>query len=487
MKPERSLARTVALTTGALLVGRGLSLLAGIATVTITSRYLGTQDFGALTAAMAYASLFAVLTDLGMSTVATREIARAPEREREIVGNVVSVGLLVSLAAGGIGLALMLLVYPGHIHAATREAIVILMVQVLAAPVIGATRARFTARQRGYVVALGDVALAIGMAGLTAIAAGAHLGFRLLVAGVTGGYVLQALAMAALALREDGLSMSYHRATAARLIRSALPLGGTLLINYLYFRLDVLLLSWIKTDVDVAHYGLAYRVLEGLMVLPGYVMLALFPEIARSQDDRARLGYTVGAALGVLEALSLPAVALLATFSSEIVVLLGTHAYDASGPVLAILALALGLSYLNGVYGNALVALGRQRFVFWLALPTLVINLIANLLLIPPYGAAGAAWAVVISEVIALAIVRAGYVRVAGRPPAPPHLRILGAGTVLGALAAIKFGLSPQIGDLALVLGGGALGLVLYAALILLLRALPESVLVRIPQLKLAR
>src|SRR5207244_38510 len=132
----------------------------------------------------------------------------------------------------------------------------------------------------------------------------------------------------------------------------------------------------------------------------GYVMLALFPEIARSQDDPARLGSTVGAALGVLEAVSLPAVALLATFSSEIVVVLGTHSYDASGPVLAILALALGISYLNGVYGNALMALGRQQLVFWLALPTLAVNLLANLLLIPPYGVDGAAWAVVISEIV---------------------------------------------------------------------------------------
>ena len=103
--------------------------------------------------------------------------------------------------------------------------------------------------------------------------------------------------------------------------------------------------------------------------------------------------------------------------------LLGTHSYSASGPVLAILALALGLSYLNGVYGNALFALGRQKMVFWLALPTLVVNLVANLLLIPPYGADGAAWAVVISEIVALAIVREAYVRVAGRPPAPPGRR----------------------------------------------------------------
>ena len=35
-------------------------------TVSLASRYLGVRQFGALSAAMAYASLFAVLTDLGL-------------------------------------------------------------------------------------------------------------------------------------------------------------------------------------------------------------------------------------------------------------------------------------------------------------------------------------------------------------------------------------------------------------------------------------
>jgi O-antigen/teichoic acid export membrane protein len=124
---------------------------------------------------------------------------------------------------------------------------------------------------------------------------------------------------------------------------------------------------------------------------------------------------------------------------------------------------------------------------FWISVPTLLVNLVANLLLIPSYGVDGAAWAVVISEIVAFGIVREAYVRAAGRPPAPPHLRILAAGSALAALAALKFGLSPQIPKIVLVLGGGALGLVVYAALVLLLGALPESVLVRLPQLKHAR
>lgn len=472
---DGKLVRNVAFTTGSLVAARGVALVAGIATVTLASRYLGLAHFGALSAGMAFASLFALLTDMGLSTMATREIVRDPTREHHVLGNVVGMGLLCAVASAGLGLALMEVIYGGAGDAPTRQAIVILLAQVLVAPVSGAARAFFTARQRGYLIAFGDLALAAGMAVFTAIAVLGHLGYRGVVIGVTAGYVAQALVMALVALR-TGLRLSYGGAGGMALVRMALPLAGTMLLNYLYFRLDVLLLSWIKTDVDVARYGLAYRVLEGLIVLPGYVMLALFPTITRSEHDRARLSATVGAALGALEAIALPLTALLAIFAPEIVVVLGGQKYSPAGPVLAILAVALGLSYLNGVFGSALLALGHQRRLLWLTAAALLINLGVNLLLIPPWGIVGAAVAVAVSEVAALAIVRGFYVRVAGHPARPSHWRILAAGLPLGLLAALKFGLPLGSKPLLVVAVGFPLGGLVYCALLLRLGALPAAV-----------
>ena len=68
-------------------------MLAGVVTVGLASRYLGLEGFGALTLAMSIVAFVALLTDLGLSTMAAREIARQPEREREILGNVLALGL----------------------------------------------------------------------------------------------------------------------------------------------------------------------------------------------------------------------------------------------------------------------------------------------------------------------------------------------------------------------------------------------------------
>jgi O-antigen/teichoic acid export membrane protein len=469
-----SLARAVTVTTASLVAARLVAIVAGIGAVALASRHLGPEGYGALSTAMAFASIFAVLTDFGVSTVAAREISIAPERERAILGNVVLVGLLVAVGAGALAMGLTFLAYPGDGNADIREGTAILLVQLLAAPVTGAARAHFTAAQRGHLIAIGDVALAVAMVGLTAAVVSAGLGFQAVVLATAGGYVAQGIAMGLLAARTGGITIAADRVLASRLLWLSLPLAGTMIVNYLYFRLDLLLLSWLKDQEAVAVYALAYRVLEALMVLPAYVMLALFPEIARRGAHSERLAPIVGAAEAGMLAIALPTVVLGITFAPEIVQVVGGDAYEDSATVLSILIVALAMSYLNGVYGNALLALGRQAALLAVTSAVLVVNLAVNLAMIPPWGVRGAAVAVVISEILAVFLVRRYYVKAAGRPATPPLGRIVAAAAVLAALGAAKLLLIGDLPALAGALGGGALGLVLYAGLLVGFRALPE-------------
>ena len=170
--------------------------------------------------------------------------------------------------------------------------------QVLAAPFAGVARAHFQGVQRGELIAVGDVALALAMLVASAVCVAADLGFAAIAAATASGYVAQALVMTALLPRGIRLAWGMRWAVWRDMLRISLPLGATLIINYLYFRLDVLLLAILRDTDAVAIYGLAYRVLEGLMVFPMYFMLALFPEIARLSADRARVDAIVVAALG---------------------------------------------------------------------------------------------------------------------------------------------------------------------------------------------
>jgi O-antigen/teichoic acid export membrane protein len=468
------LGRRVALTTGALLAARLVVIAAGIVTLAFGARYLRLQAFGELTAAMAFSSMFAVMADLGLCTVASRQLSREPGSEATVLGSVLAAGLGAAVLLIALGVATMQLAYGGAADVLVRRAALILLAQLLCVPVTGTGRALLTASQRGHLIGLGDVALSLGMAVGVGVAVGIGLGYEGIVVAITSGYVLQAAVMGGLMFR-IGPVLRFDRRVALCMVRAGLPFAGTLVLNYLYFRLDVFLLSWMTSAADVARYGLAYRVLEGLMVLPGYVMTALFPLIARTTEQPRRLRHTVGVALGCLEPLALLAGGVVAIFSRQIVVLLGGPGYAQAATPLAVLAVALAISYISGVYGNAMMAMGRGRTLLRVTLAPLGVNLALNLALIPTLGILGAAVAVVFSELTGLLLVRRKYVQLAGRPAAPPHARILVAGIVFVLSAALVNSLSGAAPLLVVGVGAPAVTLV-YFGLLVKVRALPDEI-----------
>jgi len=475
-----TLARKVAITTVSLVIGRMVALLAGVGATALASRYLGLEAFGALTLAMAVVSLISVLTDLGMSTMAAREVARTPKREREILGNVLSLGLAFSVAAALLLLAIAEVAYAGNPD--VRRAMLVLSLQLLTAPFLGAARAHFQAAQRGQLIAVGDVALAAAVFGGSLVAVEADLGFTAMVGAVAAGYLAQAVVMTLLVRADVRLAWGVRRDTWTQLIRISLPLGATFIVNYLYFRLDVVLLSVLKGEEEVGVYGLAYRVLEGLMVLPAYFMLALFPEIARLTGQRERVDGIVAAALSVMEAVALPAVLITALFAGDVIEVIAGAEYEDAAWVLRILTLGLGISYLNGVYGNALTALGRQNQLFRWSLVILAGNLILNLALIPPFGVVGAGVAVVISEVLGFVVVRRLYTQVGSAPPPTVSVRMLLAGALMVLTAAPALLLPDGLtGSLVTIVGGTTLGVLVYAAALVALQAVPAAVAAHVP------
>jgi O-antigen/teichoic acid export membrane protein len=476
-----SLARTVAVTTVSLVAGRIVALLAGIGATAIASRYLGLDGFGALTLAMAIVSLLALLTDLGMSTMAVREIARAPQLERRIVGNVRTLGLAFSACASVLLVGIAEVAYADQ--SLVRHAILILSVQLLTSPLLSSARAHLQARQLGPRIALGDVALALAMFGASAGAAAADLGFEAMVAAVSFGYLAQAVTLTALMRPDTRWAWNVGRKSWRVLLVISLPFGATVIVNYLYFRLDVVLLSLISGTRDVAVYGLAYRVLEGLMVLPSYFMFALFPEIARLAGERERVDGIVRAALATMEALALPLVLFFFVFAGDVVRLIGGGAYADAAWVVRILMLALAISYLSGVYGHALPALGLQNMLFRWSLVVLGVNLAVNLALIPSFDVIGAAMAVVISEAVAFAVVRHLYSR-AGTPPKPrvnPRMMLAGALMVAAVAPMLLFGDDAGTTLAALALGS-VVGSAVYVLALLALHAVPEPIAVHLPR-----
>jgi O-antigen/teichoic acid export membrane protein len=108
--------------------------------------------------------------------------------------------------------------------------------------------------------------------------------------------------------------------------------------------------------------------------------------------------------------------------------------YANSEYALRILALALAIAFVNNAFIGALSASDRQSSFTWAAGWSLLVNLVANLALIPTFGYVGASAATVLTEIVlgvAAWILTARYI---GRVPVVKlSWRVVLAGLVMGA------------------------------------------------------
>ena len=472
-----ALARKLAVNTSYYAAGRVAVSAAGVLATALATRYLAPERFGELTAAVVYVSLVALACDLGLYVVTARELSRRPDAVRALLANAVGLGLVLSVAATALGLGAMFLLYPGAGEAGVREAIAVLSPQLLFYGPGGAASAYLTYRQRAGPVALASVLGSAVLVGGVVLAISTDAGFGALAAAylaqglVTGLFPVLVVLPQARPLR-PGLDLALWR----RLAAMTAPQTAVLVLTTVYFRIDILLLSVWSTDRQVALYGVAYRVLEGLVVLPILFMLTLFPELARLKPGAPRLAELVQHAFSTMTVAAVPIALVVAAFSPEIVGVIGGADFAAAAPVLAVLMLAVAVNFLVAVLAQTLVALGEQRILARAFAVILLANLVANGLLIPPFGALGASAALVASELLALGLLRRGIARVGARPAVFRPGRLLLAGALAAAaglgLSAAALDDLPAVVELAV---GPPVVVVLFGLALLVLRGVPSS------------
>jgi len=428
-----NLAQKVAVNTAVLLASRVAVAASGLVGVAVSTRYLGPADFGQLTVAIVLVSVFGFLTDAGLYTVAARELAKRPDEERRILANVFTMGLFMSAAATVAAFVATFVAYGGSADHAIRVGVAILAVQMLASPMGGTASAYLIAHQRAVPTALAATASSVIFVGLLLLTIEFDLGFS----GLAGCFAVSGLVtllLPALTLRRVHLRLQYDPPLWREMLGWALPQAGVLVLTAIYFRLDTFLLSFMSSDGEVGRYGVAYRVLEVLMIAPIYLMSTLFPEIARQQAHSPRLNEIVQSAFSSVALAAGPIVIIFAVFAKEIVVVAGGPGYLAAAPVLQLLVAAVALLFVNIVLFQSLVALNRQGNLLVLLLIVLMINVALNLALIPTLGARGAATALVITEAAALALALRAFGQVGDPPKLRRPLRLLGATAVTVAI-----------------------------------------------------
>ena len=384
-----------------LLLATGLHVfqkLVGCAILALLARHFDQTTMGELFFAMALSLLMTMPTELGTQRHLIRAIAADPANAGRHLGGVVSLRLpllavsyvLLNAVAwavkpeiGGIVMLVSLYTFLDSFYFS-----------------MGGT---FVALQRvGYHVAmyaLGQVLLAT--LSVSAVLAGG--GISLVLAGyVVSNVVLVAVALAVLRRRIGPIPLRFDVSAMLRLAGETIPFSALAFLDLLLSKSDAIMIWFLRTPVEVANYESAYKFLEvsrlvvrpaSMILLPVFVQIsgrAAWPEFRKLA---ARL-VSVTATLGVVTA------AIVVSSAGWILPWVWGDAYTQAIPVLRVLFLSVPAVFTAFISQMLVGALRVERAAIPAMLLAVVTNIALNAAAIPLWGAVGAAWTTLVSEVL---------------------------------------------------------------------------------------
>ncbi|HEX3510469.1 MAG TPA: flippase [Solirubrobacteraceae bacterium] len=425
-----------------------LGVLMSLVSAPLLVRHLGVSQFGRYTIVVSLVTIVAGFTEGGLNTVVLREYATLERAERdEMIRAAIGIRIVLTLAGVGLVVAFAAVVgYGSTLVLGTFLAGIGLVLQLQQSLMAVTLQAQL---RFGWVSAAELVRQTFNVAMLVALVL-AGAGLLPLIAVAIPASAVSLLFTVPLVRSEMSFVPSFHLRRWWRLLRESVPWAIIGAVNIVYFRISIVLMSIVASALQTGYFSTSFRITEVLIGVPGLVISAAFPILARAhRDDRDRfesatsrifeLALIAGAWLVVCLEIGAP-------FGIHV---LAAHKADPAIGVLRIQVVALLANFVGVACGISLLTLRRYREVLVSNIGALVISAVLTLALAPPLGARGAAIAAVVAEV-GLALSQAVLLRRAapGVSLRVDHAVLVGAAAGIAVAAGLLLPVHPIIGAL---------------------------------------
>ena len=384
-------------------VGYGIGTLLAAGTSVFLLRHLGRDDFGRYGAVAALLGIVAGIGDAGLTAVGARELALAGTAERpRLLGNLVTLRLAITPVGIAAAAVFALFAYDRTMFWGTiLGGIGVLLVNTQATMIMP-----LSVELRLFAITAFEVAkTALTFVVIVVLVA---LGSSLLPffgAQIPVGAAVLALTPLAVPWRR-GLLPAFDRTIVSALLREALPLAIALTMNVIYFRVLMIMTELLTSKTQTGYFATSFQVFAVLFSLPLVVLSSALPLLSvAGRDDSERLRFGLQRMTEVSLAAAVVFVLVIYTLAPTLIPLLGGSQYSGAAPVLQIQSFALLAVFVGQVWQLGLLSLRRQAALAWANAAALVLVLVLGAILIPEWGARGAAAGAVVGESVLAALV----------------------------------------------------------------------------------
>jgi O-antigen/teichoic acid export membrane protein len=430
-----SIARKILENTFVQVLGKLVTAGLSIVVLKIISGYLGTSGYGDYTTVYQFLAFFGIAADFGIYTITVKEMSKDESRIPMILGNVMGLRTILAILAMAAATIVAFLipsysdtVIPMGVLIATLATIFTL----LNGTVSSVLQVHLKMQYATIGLIVGKIVSVIYMAIVAYILFTGDIinGFyHLMWAGVAGNFVMFAVT-SYYVRRYTKITYRFDFDFWKKIFITSLPYGVALVLNTMYFRLDVILMTVMLPhttaladgtvqcnammcgDTEVGLYGVAMRFLEMLVIIPVYFMNSVLPIMTRFIEEQSkRIKELMQYSFDFLAATGIPILVGGFVLAVPIIMFISDKEFVSgyiymfgSDMAVRILMFAMLFSFINALFGFTLVVLNKQLKLMFANAGCVLLNLVGNLIVIPYWGFRGAAMTSVVSALFILVI-----------------------------------------------------------------------------------
>ncbi len=379
----------IAKNTGILFSAQIIAFLLAFFYTIYIARYLGPEGFGILSFALSLVLIMGIFTDLGLSTLLTREVSRDKSLQYDFLGNLIPIKAVLSVIVYAI---LIIIANSGGYSPQTVKVIYITGLYMLFTNFSNIFFALFQAYEKmeyhAISLLINNLLILVGtFYGISHGFDAAGFAFLYFLASLMVLIYCIIISIWKFFIPKISFDMKFWKTA----LKIAFPLTIATIFSTIAFRVDTILLELLQGSTAVGWYSAAFKLVEFLNFIPAVYTGAIFPVLSKFHfSSKESLKIVSKKSFKYMFILGLPIAAATTILAPDLILLFYQSSYNQSTLALQILIWSVPSLFLSSVFSVVFISINKPNILVKTTLISMIFNIGMNLILIPIFSYVGA-------------------------------------------------------------------------------------------------
>ncbi len=364
------------------------------------ARYFGPPVYGKWAFALNFTILFSVLADFGFSYLSVREIARDKSKTSYYIDNIIMMKLILGFVALALMIVTIWLLEKDH---ELIKLVLFLGIYSVLNTFVRFFKSVFRANEKMQYEAASQMLQSLCLLGLVLFlilnkGSALMVSYAYIVAVLIG--IVFSLAIIWRNFSKFFLKIDLKKCK--QILKKSWPFALSSVATFTYFRIDTVMLGFLKENEIVGYYNAAYNVVFIMIAGISLFVSAIFPLLSNLYKNCInKFESSINIFFKLIFFLSFPVIIFFFFFSKPIISMLyGKEFVEYSPLIFKILVWSVFVLYNYAVFAIGLSASDKQKFYLKGVMLGAIFNVLTNLIVIPKYSCYGAAVTTVLTEIV---------------------------------------------------------------------------------------